>query len=163
MRQLKTIAHPGFLLEMLAAHLANPAWPWDSQPRVVGTLRMEKSKRIEFSHGKWVTRGTKTAKSVQPYVQVSLSTCQKKFRSLLWLWEALFWAWEKSRRLTHGEYASALHAFFAYFPRIFRAFSAHLKIKKRTHFLIFPNFLKFQKFQFFFKKIQNSNFKTLKL
>ena len=30
----------------------------------------EKSRRIEFSHGKWSTRGTKTAKSVLPYVQV---------------------------------------------------------------------------------------------
>ena len=140
--------------------LANPAWLWDSQPRVVGTLRMEKSKRIEFSHGKWVTRGTKTAKSVQPYVQVSLSTCQKKFRSLLWLWEALFWAWEKSRRLTHGEYASALHALFAYFPRIFRAFSAHLKIKKRTHFFIFQKFLKFLKFK---KFQQNLNFHFSKI
>ena len=50
--------------------VANQAWLWDSQPRMVGTMGMEKSKRIDFSYGKWSTRSTKTAKSVQPYVQV---------------------------------------------------------------------------------------------
>ena len=37
---------------------------------MVGTGGVEKSRRIKFSHGKWSTRGTKTAKSVLPYVQV---------------------------------------------------------------------------------------------
>ena len=41
--------------------------------------------------GKWSTRGTKTAKSVLPYVQVSGELVRIFFRSLLGLWEALFW------------------------------------------------------------------------
>ena len=37
---------------------------------MVGSLGMAKSRRIDFPHEKWSTRGTKTAKSVLPYVQV---------------------------------------------------------------------------------------------
>ena len=50
-------------------NLANPAWLWYSHPRS-GYPGDGKSRRIDFSHGKVFTRGTKKAKSVLPYVQV---------------------------------------------------------------------------------------------
>ena len=59
-------------------------WYWSRPPSVpiwfvpqkfgliwsVGTVGVEKSRKFEFSYGTWVTRGTKTAKLVLPYVQV---------------------------------------------------------------------------------------------
>ena len=35
-------------------YVANPAWLWNSQPRVVTPLGLEKSRRINFSLGKWM-------------------------------------------------------------------------------------------------------------
>ena len=51
------------------AALANPAWLWVSQPRVVGTLKMDKSRRINFSLGRWVPRD-------QNALKLGLHTCQ---------------------------------------------------------------------------------------
>ena len=39
--------------------LAEPAWLWDSQPRMATPLGLEKFERIEFSLGRWPTRGKK--------------------------------------------------------------------------------------------------------
>ena len=66
---------------------------WDSQPRMVGSLGMAKSRRIDFPHGKWSMRSTKTAISVLPYVQVPGELVRIFLHSLFWLWEALFWRW----------------------------------------------------------------------
>ena len=51
---------------------------------------------------------------------------------------------ENTRRM-RGECAENTRQRYAYFPRIFRAFSAHLKIKKRTHFFNFSKFSKIPK------------------
>ena len=51
---------------------------------------------------------------------------------------------ENARRI-RGECAENTRQRYAYFPRIFRAFSAHLKIKKRTHFFNFSKFSKIPK------------------
>ena len=58
---------------------------------MVGTLGMEKNLEESNYHGKQSTRGTKTAKSVLPYVQVPGEVVRIFVRSLLWLWEARFW------------------------------------------------------------------------
>ena len=63
-------------------NLANPAWLWDSQSRMVSTMGMEKSRKIDYSHGKWSTRGTKTAKSVLPVG--SISSSHSKFSAICW-------------------------------------------------------------------------------
>ena len=49
-------------LSSMSPLLANPAWPWDSQPRAVGTLGMEKSGRIEFPLWKWTSTFQNTLK-----------------------------------------------------------------------------------------------------
>ena len=72
---------------------------------------------------------------------------------------------ENTRRI-RGECAENTRQRNAYFPRIIRAFSAHLKIKKGPIFFIFQNFLKFQKFpkklKFNFFKKKSKNFKNFK-
>ena len=48
------------------------------------TLELEKSRRIDFSLGRWPTRGKKTPKSMTPYVKVPGELVRIFFHSLLW-------------------------------------------------------------------------------
>ena len=64
--------------------LAEPAWLRDSQPRMATPLRLENFGRIDFSLGRWITRGKKTPKSMTPYVKVPGELVRIFFHSLLW-------------------------------------------------------------------------------
>ena len=70
--------------------LAEPAWLRDSQPRMATPLRLENFGRIDFSLGRWITRGKKTPKSMTPYAKVPGELVRIFFHSLLWPWESLF-------------------------------------------------------------------------
>ena len=64
--------------------LAEPAWLRDSQPRMATPLRLENFGRIDFSLGRWITRGKKTPKSMTPYAKVPGELVRIFFHSLLW-------------------------------------------------------------------------------
>ena len=53
------------------------------------TLELEKSRRIDFSLGRWPTRGKKTPKSVRKHASWAVGLVRIFFRSLLWPWESL--------------------------------------------------------------------------
>ena len=55
---------------LLGGTIANPAWLWNSQPRVATPLGLEKSRRIEFSLG-WIFMDPKALKSMSVYVKGS--------------------------------------------------------------------------------------------
>ena len=68
----------------LLVKVAEPAWLRDSQPRMATPLRLENFGRINFSLGRWITRGKKTPKSMTPYVKVPGELVRIFFHSLLW-------------------------------------------------------------------------------
>ena len=71
--------------------LAEPAWLWDSQPRMATMLRLEKSKRIEFTPGRGTTRGQNALKWMGVYAKGSGTLDGINFHSFFRLWQLVLW------------------------------------------------------------------------
>ena len=71
--------------------VANPAWLWNSQPRVVTPLGLEKSGRIEFSPWKWVPMNQDALKSMSEYAKGSGTFDGTQFPSFFRSWQLVFW------------------------------------------------------------------------
>ena len=72
--------------QMVRVWVAEPAWLWDSQPRMATMLRLEKSKRIEFTPGRGTTRGQNALKWMGVYAKGSGTLDGINFHSFFRLW-----------------------------------------------------------------------------
>ena len=68
-----------------------PACLWDSQTRMATMLRLEKSRRIKFSPGRWPTTDQKALKWMRAYAKGSGTVDGTDFRSFFRSWRLFLW------------------------------------------------------------------------